>query len=61
LQSRRHGCIAIFREARFKVTYNGKPVFEVEDSSIADAGVSGLWTKAESVTLFDNLSYDEVR
>ena len=43
------------------MTYNGKPVFEVEDSSIADAGVSGLWTKAESVTLFDNLSYDEVR
>ena len=48
-----------FAGNRFKVTYNGQPVFEVEDSSIADAGMIGLWTKADSVTLFDDLTYGE--
>ena len=49
-----------FAGNRFKVTYNGQPMFEVEDSSITDAGMVGLWTKADSVTLFDDLSYGEV-
>ena len=48
-----------FAGNRFKVIYNGQPVFEVEDSSIADAGMIGLWTKADSVTLFDDLTYGE--
>lgn len=50
-----------FAGNRFKVTYNGKVLFEVEDSSITDAGMVGLWTKADSVTLFDDLTYGEVR
>ena len=48
-----------FAGNRFKVTYNGQPMFEVEDSSITDAGMIGLWTKADSVTLFDDLTYGE--
>ncbi len=48
-----------FAGNRFKVTYNGEAVFEVEDSSITDAGMVGLWTKADSVTLFDDLTYGE--
>ena len=36
-------------------------MFEVEDSSITDAGMIGLWTKADSVTLFDDLTYGEAR
>jgi hypothetical protein len=49
-----------FAGNRFKVTYNGQAMFEVEDSSITDAGMIGLWTKADSVTLFDDLTYGEV-
>jgi hypothetical protein len=50
-----------FTGNRFKVTYNGQAIFEVEDSSIADAGMIGLWTKADSVTLFDDLTFGEAR
>ena len=49
-----------FAGNNFKVTYDGQAVFEVEDSSITDAGMVGLWTKADSITLFDDLTYGEV-
>src|SRR5262249_26892453 len=42
---------------RFKVIYNGQAMFEVEDSTFTGAGMVGLWTKADSVTLFDEISY----
>ena len=48
-----------FRGSRFKVIYNGKQLFEVEDSTFRDAGMVGLWTKADSATLFDEITYDE--
>jgi len=43
--------------ARFAVTFNGQPLFEVEDSTFANAGMVGLWTKADSVTAFAGLAY----
>jgi hypothetical protein len=46
-----------FSGSRFKVVYNGKQLFEVEDSTFSDAGKIGLWTKADSVTLFDEIKY----
>jgi hypothetical protein len=46
-----------FAGTRFNVIYDGKPMFEVEDESIRDAGMIGLWTKADSVTVFDDLTY----
>jgi hypothetical protein len=46
-----------FAGARFKVMYDGQPIFDVEDASIKDAGMIGLWTKADSVTVFDDLTY----
>jgi Domain of Unknown Function (DUF1080) len=49
-----------FAGNRFKVTYNGQLIFEVEDVSITEAGMVGLWTKADSVTLFDDLTYGEI-
>ena len=45
-----------FAGNRFRVSFNGKPLFEVEDSSLRRAGRVGLWTKADSVTLFDNFA-----
>jgi len=48
-----------FKASRFTVSFNGKQLFEVEDSTFADAGKIGLWTKADSVTLFDDVKYGE--
>lgn len=50
-----------FKASRFRVSYNGKQLFEVEDSTFADAGKVGLWTKADSVTLFDEVTYGETK
>lgn len=41
----------------FTVLLEGKKLFEVEDDTFMDAGAVGLWTKADSVTLFDDLAY----
>ncbi len=38
----------------FEVFSNGVKLFEVEDSTFPAAGKVGLWTKADSVTLFDD-------
>jgi hypothetical protein len=48
-----------FAGTRFKVTFNGKPLFEVEDATFPGAGMIGLWTKADSVTAFEGLTYGE--
>jgi hypothetical protein len=39
----------------FTVYLNGQKLFEVEDSTFTEAGKVGLWTKADSVTYFDDL------
>jgi len=54
-----HGLRVDFNGSRFKVRYNGKQLFEVDDSTFSDAGKVGLWTKADSVTLFDEITYGE--
>ena len=41
----------------FTVKLNGKELFKVQDSTFPDAGMVGLWTKADSVTLFDDFEY----
>jgi hypothetical protein len=48
-----------FKASRFKASFNGKQLFEVEDATFTDAGKVGLWTKADSVTLFDQITYGE--
>lgn len=50
-----------FSGSRFRVSFNGKQLFEVEDSTFADAGKVGLWTKADSVTLFDQITCGEAK
>lgn len=52
-----HALRVEFAGSRFKVAFNGKAIFEVEDRTLPDAGQIGLWTKADSVTEFDNISY----
>lgn len=45
-----------FSGNRFKVLLNGKHLFDVEDNTFKEPGKVGLWTKADSVTLFDDFS-----
>jgi len=44
----------------FKVLLNGEQVIDIEDEHIRGAGSVGLWTKADSVTSFDDFSYSAV-
>ena len=39
----------------FEVFVNGQKLYEVGDDTFTDAGKVGLWTKADSVTYFDDL------
>jgi 3-keto-disaccharide hydrolase len=39
----------------FGVWLNGQKLYEVEDGTFTEAGKVGLWTKADSVTYFDDL------
>jgi hypothetical protein len=41
----------------FRVVYGGKKLFEVEDDTFQSEGAVGLWTKADSDTMFDDFSY----
>jgi hypothetical protein len=41
---------------RFEVSWNGTRLFDVEDATFAQPGRVGLWTKADSVTAFDDLT-----
>jgi hypothetical protein len=42
---------------RFRVFLDGRELFTVEDASFAEAGKVGLWTKADSVTAFDDFRW----
>jgi len=41
----------------FKAYYDGKHLFDVQDNTFTEAGKVGVWTKADSVTEFDNFTY----
>ena len=40
----------------FEVYHNGKKLYDVEDETFKQAGKIGLWTKADSVIYFDDLT-----
>lgn len=44
------------RGDHFEVYWNGKKVIDGRDRTFPDAGRIGVWTKADSVTYFDDLS-----
>jgi hypothetical protein len=41
----------------FTVSLNGQKALEWDDDTFKDAGKVGVWTKADSVTLFDDFTY----
>ena len=46
-----------FSGKRIKVALDGKTYIEADDAHIAGAGAVGIWTKADSVTAFDDFSF----
>lgn len=50
-----------FSGTRISVALNGKTCIEVEDAHIAAPGAVGMWTKADSVTAFDDFSYGTMK
>ena len=46
-----------FEGNHLTVFLDGKKVIEATDNTFAEAGKVGVWTKADSVTLFDDFNY----
>ena len=47
-----------FKANHFVVTFDGRKAIEADDDSITGAGAVGVWTKADSVTLFDDFRFE---
>ncbi len=50
-----------FAGNRFKVTLDGQVAIEATDDTFKESGAVGVWTKADSVTLFDDFSFGETK
>ena len=46
-----------FAGKRIRVTLDGKRYIDVDDEQIVGVGSVGVWTKADSITAFDDFSY----
>ena len=46
-----------FKGTHIRVLLDGKAYIELDDSHIAGPGAVGVWTKADSVTAFDDFTY----
>jgi hypothetical protein len=52
-----HSLRVDFKDNDFVVTFDGKEALEWKDDTFKQAGKVGVWTKADSVTLFDDFSF----
>ena len=50
-----------FAGTRIAVSLDGKRYIELDDKHIAGSGAVGVWTKADSVTAFDDFTYAAAR
>jgi hypothetical protein len=55
-----HSLRVEFQGSRIKVILNGKAYIELDDAHITGTGSVGVWTKADSVTAFDDFSFGSV-
>ena len=46
-----------FKDAAIRVSLDGKAYIDLQDTHIQGVGRAGVWTKADSVTLFDAFAY----
>jgi hypothetical protein len=56
-----HTLCVDFQGNHFTVTFDDKKVIEWDDTTFQNAGKVGVWTKADSVTLFDDFAYGDGR
>lgn len=52
-----HTLRAEFQGAKIRVFLDGKVYIELDDNHISGYGAVGVWTKADSVTIFDDFKY----
>ena len=52
-----HALRVEFAGTRIRVQLDGKAYIELDDRHIAGGGAVGVWTKADSVTAFDDFAY----
>ena len=50
-----------YKGTHIRVSLNGKVYIEEDDQRISGPGKVGVWTKADSVTLFDDFAYEASR
>jgi len=43
------------------VLFDGKAYIELEDAHLAGPGAVGMWTKADSVTAFDDFAFGSLK
>jgi hypothetical protein len=56
-----HELTVEFAATRIQVSLDGRKYIDVQDSRIAGAGAAGVWTKADSVTEFDDFRLEPVK
>jgi hypothetical protein len=54
-----HSLRVEFWGRNFTVTFDGKKTLEWEDDTFREPGAVGVWTKADSITLFDDFTYGQ--
>src|SRR3546814_10830410 len=52
-----HTLRVVFKGTTVQVSLDGKTYIDLQDSHISGTGQVGIWTKADSVTLFDAFNY----
>jgi len=50
-----------FSGKRIRVLFDGKAYIELEDAHLAGPGAVGMWTKADSVTAFDDFAFGSLK
>jgi len=54
--NRWHTLQVTYKGDTIQVSLDGKPYIDAKDTHISGVGKSGVWTKADSVTLFDDFN-----
>jgi len=61
LEATSHTLSVAFQGSRFTVFFNDQELFQVEDTTYTEEGYVGLWTKADSVTVFSEFAISNDR
>jgi hypothetical protein len=54
-----HTLKVTFSGKHITVALDGKTYIDLDDNHISGSGAVGVWTKADSVTAFDDFSYEK--